>query len=139
MERAEILGLGVDKYSFEEAVNCADHGQVITLNPEMIDYASKNPEFAKIIQEAELVIPDGIGVQIGLKILGYNVRRIAGIEFARKILDKFESQPIAFVGAKPHIIQKAVENLKKENDKFNFVYVQDGYFKDDERVLNEVA
>ena len=139
MERAEILGLGVDKYSFEEAVNYADYGQVITLNPEMIDYASKNPEFAKIIQEAELVIPDGIGVQIGLKILGYNVRRIAGIEFARKILDKFESQPIAFVGAKPHIIQKAVENLKKENDKFNFVYVQDGYFKDDERVLNEVV
>lgn len=139
MERAEILGLGVDKYSFEEAVNFADHGQVITINPEMIDYASKNPEFAQIIKEAELVIPDGIGVQIGLKILGHNVRRIAGIEFARKILDKFEGQPIAFVGAKPHIIEKAVENLKKENDKFNFVYVQDGYFKDDERVLNEVA
>ena len=139
MERAEILGLGVDKYSFEEAVNCADHGQVITLNPEMIDYASKNPDFAKIVKEAEIVIPDGIGVQIGLKILSHNVRRIAGIEFARKILDKFEGQPIAFVGAKPHIIQKAVENLKAENEKFNFVYVQDGYFKDDERVLNEVA
>ena len=139
MERVEILGLGVDKYSFEEAVNFADHGQVITINPEMIDYASKNPEFAQIIKEAELVIPDGIGVQIGLKILGHNVRRIAGIEFARKILDKFEGQPIAFVGAKPHIIEKAVENLKKENSKFNFVYVQDGYFKDDERVLNEVA
>ena len=139
MERAEILGLGVDKYSFEEAVSFANHGQVVTLNPEMIDYASKNSGFAQIIKEAELVIPDGIGVQIGLKILGYNVRRIAGIEFARKILDKFEGQPIAFVGAKPHIIEKAVENLKKENDKFNFVYVQDGYFKDDERVLNEVT
>ena len=139
MERAEILGLGVDKYSFEEAVNFADHGQVVTINPEMIDYASENPEFAKIIKEAELVIPDGIGVQIGLKILGHNVRRIAGIEFARRILDKFEGQPIAFVGAKPHIIEKAIENLKKENDKFNFVYVQDGYFNDDERVLNEVV
>ena len=139
MERAEILGSGVDKYSFEEAVRFADHGQVVTINPEMMDYASKNLEFAQIIKEAELVIPDGIGVQIGLKILGHNVRRIAGIEFARKILDKFEGQPIAFVGAKPHIIEKAVENLKKENDKFNFVYVQDGYFKDDERVMNEVV
>lgn len=139
MERAKILGFGVDKYSFKEAVNFADHGQVVTINPEMIDYALKNKDFANIIGEAELVIPDGIGVQIGLKILGYNIRRIAGIEFARRMLEKFAGEPVALVGAKPHVIEKAVQNLKSENEKFNFVYFQDGYFKDEQRVLDEVV
>ena len=139
MERAKILGFGVDKYSFKEAVNFADHGQVVTINPEMIDYALKNKDFANIIDEAELVIPDGIGVQIGLKILGYNIRRIAGIEFARRMLEKFAGEPVALVGAKPHVIEKTVQNLKSENEKFNFVYVQDGYFKDEQRVLDDVV
>lgn len=139
MNRANILGLGVDDYSFDEAIDCAKCGQVVTLNPEMIDFAQKNSDFAKIIKEAELVIPDGIGVQLGLKVLGYNIKRIAGIEFARKILDKFEGQPIAFVGAKAHIIKKAVEKLKLENPRLNFVYIQDGYFEDEERVFNEIV
>ena len=139
MDRMELLGFGVDKYSFEEAVSLADSGQVITINPEMISYASKNDSFAQIIKEAELVIPDGIGVQIGLKILGHNIKRIAGIDFARKMLDKFAGQPVALIGAKPEIIKKAVTNLKEENSNFNFVYVQDGYFTDENRVLEEVV
>ena len=99
-----------------------------------------NPDFANIIRGADLVIPDGIGVQLGLKILGHNVKRIAGIEFAKKLVEKFSanSQPVAFVGAKPEIIEKAIANLKREYPQLNTVYVQDGYFKDEERVLNEL-
>lgn len=140
MERntVKLQGFNVDTFTFEEALNFIEKGQVVTINPEMIQTASKNPEFAGIINNAELVIPDGIGVEIGLKILGNNVRRIAGIEFGRKLIDKFAGQPTAFIGAKPEIIQKAVENLKKEVHNLNAVYVQDGYFKDDERVLNEL-
>ena len=139
MDRVKILGLGVDTYSFEEAVELAERGQVVTLNPEMINYALKNEVFAKIIESAELVIPDGIGVQIGLKILGYDVKRIAGIEFAREMINKYDGQPIALVGAKPEIIRKTVENLKRENPDINLVYVQDGYFKDESKIINEIV
>ena len=107
----------------------------------MIFYASKHPEFAQIINEAELVIPDGIGVQIGLKILGHNVRRIAGIEFGRKILEKYaaENKTCALVGAKPEVIEKAAANLQKEIDNINIVYKHDGYFKDDSEILNNLT
>lgn len=144
MERktVKLFGLNVDTFDFDNAVNYANtlSGQVVTINPEMIDNAVKNPEFAKIIQEAELVIPDGIGVEIGLKILGHKVRRIAGIEFARRMIDEFATseKSIAFVGAKPEIIEKAVENIKSEVPNADIVYVQDGYFKDDDRVLAEI-
>ena len=87
---ANLLGFEVNEFTFEEAVEFAkqNRGHVVTINPEMIDYATKHSDFAQIINQADLIIPDGIGVQIGLKILGYNVRRIAGIEFARKMLEE---------------------------------------------------
>lgn len=140
MERktVKLQSFDVDTFTCDEALAYAEKGQVVTINPEMIQAARKNPDFAKIINNAELVIPDGIGVEIGLKILGHKVRRIAGIEFGRKLIDKFAGQPVAFIGAKPEIISKAVENIKQEVPELNTVYVQDGYFKDDNRVLEEL-
>lgn len=142
MERnpVKIQNLNVDTFTFDEAVDYIEKGQVVTINPEMIDYASKHPDFANILKEAELVIPDGVGVQLGLKILGHNVKRIAGIEFARKIVEKnaADGKTIALIGAKPHVIEKAVENLKKEISGINIVYYHDGYFKDDIEILNQL-
>ena len=139
MERhlVKIQNLLIDTFTFEEALDFAQKGQVVTLNPEMIDYASKHPDFARIINEAELVIPDGIGVQLGLKILGHDVRRIAGIEFARKALEKFTmlGKSVALVGAKPEIIEKTVHKLKDEIPRINIIYSHDGYFKDDNEIL----
>lgn len=139
MERhlVKLQNLPIDTFTFAEALDYAEKGQVITINPEMIFYASKNPGFAQIVKDAELVIPDGIGVQLGLKILGYNVRRIAGVEFSRKILEKFasENKTCALVGAKPEIIEKAAENLSKEIPNIKIVYTHDGYFKDDSEIL----
>ena len=139
-ELVKLQNLPIDTFTFAQALEYAQKGQVITINPEMIFYASKHPDFADIIKEAELVIPDGIGVQIGLKILGHNVRRIAGIEFGRRILEKYsaENKTCALIGAKPEVIEKAVENLKKEIPNINIVYWHDGYFKDDDEILNSI-
>ena len=144
MERniVKLQGLNVDSFTFEEAIEYAKtiSGQVVTINPEMINNAVQNPEFAEIINNAELVIPDGIGVQIGLKILGYNVRRIAGIEFSRRMIEKCakSEQSVALVGAKPEIVQKAKENLEHEIQGLYVTYAHDGYFKDDDKILNEL-
>ena len=138
----KILGYGVDGYDIEQALEYAQDkgGQVVTINPEMILAAQKSPEFSQVINEAELVIPDGIGVQIGLQILGYKVRRIPGIEFGYMLLEKYaqNNKPVAFVGAKPEVITSAVENLKNEIPNLNVVYAHDGYFTEDETVLKEL-
>lgn len=143
MERntVKLQGFSIDTFTFDDALEYAanNSGQIVTINPEMIQTASKNQIFADIINNAELVVPDGIGVEIGLKILGHKVRRIAGIELGRALIDRFAGEPAAFIGAKPEIIEKAVDNLKKEVSNLNPVYVQDGYFKDDERVLDELT
>ena len=141
MERVKLLGSEIDTYRFDDAIDYAkaNPGQVITINPEMLEYAQKHPEFADIIKNAELVIPDGIGVQLGLMIMGHKVKRIPGIEFAKRLLMEFQGRPVALVGAKPEILSKAVENLKNELPNLNLVYVQDGYFNDAEQILNDVS
>ena len=139
----KILGFNVDTFSFDEAVEYAfnHHGQVVTINPEMISAAHSNSEFANIIDNADLIVPDGIGVELGLKILGHNVRRIAGIELGKELIIKFSKagKKIAMVGAKPTIVDGAIENLKNEIPELNIVYSHDGYFKNDEEILNEIA
>ena len=114
----KILGFNVDTFSFDEAVEYAfnHHGQVVTINPEMISAAHSNSEFANIIDNADLIVPDGIGVELGLKILGHNVHRIAGIELGKELIIKFSKagKKIAMVGAKPTIVDGAIENLKNE-------------------------
>jgi len=147
MDRVKLLGYEIDNFKFEEAVSYALElekqekvSQVVTINPEMFDCAKADEEFSKILKHAEMVIPDGVGVKIGLKILGHNVERIAGIDFARRMLEVSAQNglTVAIIGAKPEVIKAAKEKLEAEIQNLNIVYVQDGYFKDDERVLEEL-
>jgi len=135
----KILGYGVDGYDFEQALEYAQDngGQVVTINPEMILAAQKSSEFSQIINDAELVIPDGIGVQIGLQILGHKVKRIPGIEFGYSLLEKYSiaGKRVALVGAKPEVIALAVKNLKDKMPNLNIVYFHDGYFSDDNEII----
>ncbi len=138
-----IQGFGVDSFTFDEALDYAVNncGQIVTINPEMIDAAHKNSDFSNIISNAELVVPDGIGVEIGLKLLGHNVKRIPGIELGKALVEKFSEQnkTVAFVGAKPEIVGKAIENLKSEFPALNVVYSHDGYFEDDEEIIETLS
>lgn len=138
----KIQGFDVDTFTFEQAVDWAysKHGQIVTINPEMISAAQSNPEFADIIKKAELVVADGIGVEIGLKILGYSVKRIAGIDLGKALIEKFTAsgKSVAMIGAKPGVVDSAIVNLTKEYQNLNVVYSHDGYFDNDEDIIESV-
>lgn len=138
----KIQGFDVDSFTFEQAVDWAysKHGQIVTINPEMISAAQKNSDFAEIINSAELVVADGIGVEIGLKILGYKVKRIAGIDLGKSLVEKFTAsgKSVAMIGAKPGVVDSAIENLSKEYQNLNVVYSHDGYFDNDEDIIASV-
>lgn len=143
----ELLGFNIDTYTFDEAINVAKGlidgekvSQVITINPEMFEFANKDSEFANIIKEAEMVIPDGVGVKIALKLNGINVERIPGIDFAKKLLIEAASNniPVAIIGAKEDVISKAVINLQNEINGLNIVYHHNGYFEQDDEIYQEL-
>lgn len=144
----ELLGLNIDTYKFEDAVLKAKElidgknvSQVVTINPEMFEYARKDNDFANIVKESQMVIPDGVGVKIALQINGYKVQRIPGVDFARRLLEEtaINNIPVAIIGAKEEVISKAVENLQNEIQGLNLVYYHNGYFKNDEDIYNELS
>ena len=144
---AELMGFRIDDYTFDEGVNTAMDlvrsdkvSQLVTINPEMINYALKNEAFAKIVQNAEMVIPDGIGVKIALKLNGYNAERLPGIDFAYRLLQECAKSnlPVAIVGAKEEVITKAIDNLKSKIKNLDIVYYRNGYFNNDIEVYNNL-
>jgi N-acetylglucosaminyldiphosphoundecaprenol N-acetyl-beta-D-mannosaminyltransferase len=122
----------------EEAICFADNcikslrgGHVITLNPEMIMQAQRNSELSNALKNAELVIPDGIGIIRALNWLGINhIKQLPGIEFSEKLIEicAERNYSIAFLGASKDVIETMVENLKKKYPSINIIFVQDGYF-----------
>lgn len=147
MDRVTLLGYKIDTFSFDSAVDYALElekaekvSQVVTINPEMFDCAKTDNDFANILKTAEMVIPDGIGVKMGLKILGHNVERIAGVDFAKRMIEVSAKNnlPVALVGAKPEVIELAKQKLTEEIENLNICYTQDGYFSDEEKVLEEL-
>lgn len=150
MERrtVKLLGFNIDTFNFESAINYAKEliankkgGQIITINPEMIEFGLKNNNFAQILNNADLVIPDGVGVKIGLKIKGINTERIAGIEFSYKLLEECAQNnfSVSLIGAKPQILEKTIQNLQSKIENLNIVYSQDGYFQNKEHVFTELC
>ncbi len=147
MKRVKLLGYEIDTFNFNSAVEhaqelmCNDKvNQVVTINPEMFTTASKDAEFSQLLKDAEMVIPDGIGVKIALKIMGENVDRIAGVDFAREMINRAaeKNMPVALIGAKSEILEKAVSNLQSEVKNLNIVYSHDGYFNNIDEIMNEL-
>ena len=143
----ELLGFNIDNYTFDEAIEKTKQlidsqkvSQIVTINPEMIQFAEKNPDFANIINNSELIIPDGIGIEIGLKLTGQNLKRIPGIDFAKRLLQEaaINNIPVAIIGAKEEVIVKAIENLKKEITGLNIIYYHNGYFSNNETIYTEL-
>ena len=146
-KRACIQGYPVDLIDEKKGIEIVESfianskpAQVVTINPEMIELAKKNPEFSNILKEAEIVIPDGVGVVLALKLMGIKIQRLPGIEFSEGLI-KLASEKgykVAFLGADAKTIQKAVAELQKKYASLNIVYVHDGFFdKDEEKLIIE--
>ncbi|MGK7892402.1 MAG: WecB/TagA/CpsF family glycosyltransferase [Microcystaceae cyanobacterium] len=84
---------------------------VVTLNAEMAILAEKEPEVADIIKKAQLVVPDGAGVVIYLRLRKYKQERCPGIELAASVMETVGHKgiPMAFYGGKPEIMEAAVK------------------------------
>ena len=110
---------------------------VVTMNGEIIMQANQQPELAKIVQQADLVTPDGAGVIFALKLHGINQIRCAGIELGETLL-RLASQPqhnfpVFLYGGKPGIVEQAAENWQKKLPNLKIVGTYHGYINGEEQ------
>ena len=119
--RIDILGVGFDNLTMTEAVarGCellAGEGAhyVVTPNPEIVETCRADAEAMAAVNGADLVLPDGIGVIYGAKLLGTPLKsRVPGIEFGTAMLAHCAEtgKRVYLFGAKPGVAEQAAKNL----------------------------
>ena len=104
---------------------------VVTLNAEMTMLCEHHPALAKVIRQAELVIPDGSGVVLYLKLLLFQqIHRCPGIELAESLLQslgQLEIGNVFFYGGAPGVAEAAADVWQRRVPGLDIVGTQNGY------------
>ena len=111
--RIDVLGVGFDSLTMEQAVTqaleeiTARRGRyIVTPNPEIVWLCRTDQALKQVIDGAALVLPDGVGITLGAKILGRPLKaRLPGIDFAACLLREMAAlgRSVFLYGAKPGI------------------------------------
>ncbi len=133
------LGLAETTKTILQNLDKSGKSHIVTANSEMLYLTTKDKKLKKILQNAEIVTPDGVGAVWAAKKLSKPVKeRVAGFDLFRSILEHGDGINIFLLGAKPNIVEKAAENISRTYKDVNAVGFNDGYFKDNDLVISEI-
>ena len=112
---------------------------LITPNPEIVVKATKDQALLGIINTADLVVPDGIGVVIGARLLGQSLpERVPGYELTCELfasaVSLSEPLTVYLLGGKPGVAEQAKTNLEAQYPNLNVVGIHSGYFDKNQEV-----
>lgn len=146
--RTDILGVAFDNVTMAEAVDRAmallereGPHLVVTPNAEIVQQARSDPEFAALIAQTDLVLPDGVGVVYASKILGRPLKgRVPGVDFAGALMDRMAklNKRLFLLGAKPGVAEEAARRLAAQHPGLTVCGVHDGYFREDAPVVQAI-
>lgn len=146
--RIDVMGVGFDSLTMDEAVARARDlmaerraAYAVTPNPEIVMLCREDPAAMQAVQGADLVLPDGIGVIYGAKILGTPLRaKLPGIDFASALMAQMgqEGKSVFLLGAKPGVADAAAEKMRERFPGLVIAGTNDGYFQDDDPVVEKI-
>ncbi|HZK61859.1 MAG TPA: WecB/TagA/CpsF family glycosyltransferase [Anaerovoracaceae bacterium] len=122
---------------------------IVTPNSEIVLNATKDLELKRLIEQAGLVIPDGIGLVYASKILGEPLsERVTGVDFLNLILEYLEDtgKSIYLIGSKPcneertSVAELAGKAMQIKHPNLKIAGTRDGYFtkKDEPEIVKEI-
>lgn len=117
----EVLGVEVDRVSRRDALNRVGTflttpgcKQIVTLNPEYVMLAGRDPELMEMINCSELCVPDGMGIVWASRLLGKPLQdRITGTGLLPEICAMAAENGLSvfFLGGKPGVAELAAGEL----------------------------
>lgn len=149
-ERAEILGVKVDAVTMAQAVERVEkliaaqkNSIVATVNAEMLLRATQDDDFKKILNSAELVVPDGAGAVWAARHLGYEMpERVAGFDLVQELMKIAPAKGYKFFlfGASPGIADKAQIKAQELYPRIEIVGTRNGYFTaaDEPEIISQI-
>lgn len=146
----DILGVSISKVTMQEAtqkvrefVKSDSFHSIYTPNPEIVMLAKADSDFHQILEEADLVVPDGIGVVIASKMNKDPLpERVAGYDLVQNTMKDAvkEGYKYYFFGSKPGISDEAAVKMRETYPGIQIVGTRDGYFKpeDEEGIIADI-
>lgn len=135
-----ILGVHFDNVTMAEALHIGlnlfedqKKHAIYTPNPEIVMAALENESLKQSLNKGSLVIPDGIGVVIGSKIIGKPLKeRVAGYDFVQNLFNamKDTDKTVYFFGSKEGTAELAAKQMQMKYPGLKIIGTQHGYIKD---------
>lgn len=139
-EKITVRGVHFDHVTLDEATEIVagfaagqDAKVVHTPNSEIVQLCIEQPENYDLINSADLIIPDGVGVVLAAKLLGTPLTKgkVAGVELAERTLERAAQTGagVYFLGGKPGVAEQAAQNMTAKYPGLTVVGCHDGYFE----------
>lgn len=146
--KTNILGINFEVINFNNVINeifdCIEQEKkcfIATPNPEIVMLAQKDFNLKKIINQADLVLPDGIGIVFASQLNKIKIKkRITGYDLVQKIFLMSEKKnfSIYFLGGKENIVELAKKNMEKKFNKLKIVGYNNGFFSDEKKIVKKI-
>lgn len=100
-------------------IAAADRGRYfVCANPHSLEVARRDPAFAQAIREADLVVPDGVGIVLASRLLGGVIRqRITGMDLFRALNARLAAdgnRRCFFLGSTPRNLESIRSRMARE-------------------------
>ena len=137
MSKINLCGVRIDNLSMEEAIRRGLEKKAapcvaFTPNAVMLDACRREPSLAKLLNRADLSLPDGFGVLAAAARKKHPLReRIAGIDFGEAILKKSAEMGLRvfLLGGKEGVAKTASERLSQKYPGLKICGIHSGYFQ----------
>lgn len=143
-----VLGIKVNTENYDELIEeifgrieRKEKSLIVAINPEKIIKAKEDPALKKLLNEAEIQIPDGIGVILASKIQkGQITSRVTGVDMMMRLCAEAakRGKAVFLYGGKPGVADKASEKLKELYPEINIAGTQHGYEKDNDKIIAKI-
>lgn len=137
IERVYYHGIAIDRLSCSQAEKCISgliEGQrtgnhIVTLTIPMYLEARRDPRFGEVLNQAALVIPESIGLQVASIIHPPRLVRTPGVELASSLVEKCAAQgnKVVLFGSDEASRETAAVNLKTKHPSLNVNTIQGDY------------
>ncbi|UTC10991.1 hypothetical protein A4W79_07135 [Latilactobacillus curvatus] len=112
------------------------------INAHCFNMYYKDSKYAEAINKSTYNLNDGIGMELGGKILGIHFKEnLNGTDFMPRFLNSLEKSPnkrVFLLGGKESSVLNAKKELKSQFPELNIVGIHNGYFRDSGQIIKQI-
>lgn len=140
--RTQVLGVPVDCVDLDGVLGVADRSVadhrsvvIVAVNPEKVIAAGRDPHLRALLASAEVLLPDGIGVVLAMRLNGLrHAVRVPGSEVMPALTAQAAEAGyrVYLLGGKDEVVRAAVAKLQERHPALVVAGFHHGCFTDDD-------